>query len=66
VTNLLALAGEHAASLAGIPLISIGPQTSRTIREAGLDVAAEAEPSTLEGLVAAMVEYFSNQAAQPD
>jgi uroporphyrinogen III methyltransferase / synthase len=64
LTNLLALAGDAAVSLAGIPLMSIGPQTSATIRNAGLDVAAEAEPSTLEGLVAAMVKYFSSETSE--
>lgn len=64
VTNLLALVGTDAA-VAGIPLISIGQQTSATIRAAGLSVAAEAEPSTLEGLLAAMVEYFSDRAEAP-
>jgi len=60
LTNLLALAENAEAELNDIPLISIGPQTSATIRQAGLTVAAEAAPSTLEGLVAAMVEYFTD------
>jgi uroporphyrinogen III methyltransferase / synthase len=59
LTNLLASAGKDAEALQAIPLISIGPQTSATIRKAGFEVAAEANPSTLEGIVAAMVEYFS-------
>lgn len=61
LTNLLSLAGSDTAVLADIPLFSIGPQTSSTIRQAGLKVAAEAEPSTLEGLATAMVEYFTDK-----
>jgi uroporphyrinogen-III synthase len=36
-------------------VISIGPQTSQTARSCGLAVAAEADPHTLDGLVAAAV-----------
>lgn len=60
VANLLALAGTDAKTVVEIPLFSIGPQTSATIRNAGLAVAAEADPSTLEGLVAAMAGFFAN------
>jgi uroporphyrinogen-III synthase len=35
-------------------LVSIGPETSRTIRSAGWRVSAEASPHTLEGLVRAL------------
>jgi len=60
VSNLLALAGEELRPrLATMPLISIGPLTSRTLAEAGLAVAAEAQSSTLEGMVAALVEFFT-------
>jgi uroporphyrinogen III methyltransferase/synthase len=52
VTNLLAVAGKEA--LAGIKVASIGPVTSATAREAGLTVNIEAEPHTIEGLVAAI------------
>lgn len=37
-------------------VVSIGPQTSAAVREAGLSVAAEARTHDLEGLVAAVVE----------
>jgi len=65
VSNLLALAGEELRPrLASIPLVSIGPLTSRTLAEAGLEVAAEADPSTLEGMVAALVDFFGKNQAQ--
>ncbi len=37
-----------------IPVVSIGPQTSATAREAGLEIAVEAERHDLDGLVAAV------------
>jgi uroporphyrinogen III methyltransferase/synthase len=52
VKNLLAVAGREA--LVGIKVASIGPVTSETAREAGLKVDVEAEPHTIEGLVAAI------------
>ncbi|HEY6342276.1 MAG TPA: uroporphyrinogen-III C-methyltransferase [Bryobacteraceae bacterium] len=42
-------------ALQGIKLASIGPITSQTIRDCGLDVDAEADPHTVPGLVAAIV-----------
>jgi len=60
VTNLLALAGpDLRPKLNQVPLFSIGPLTTRTLRDAGLEAAAEASPSTLEGMVAALVDYFA-------
>ena len=41
--------------LRGIKIASIGPITSQTVRECGLEVDAEAEPHTIEGLIAAIV-----------
>lgn len=49
--NFAALAGDHARS---VTLVSIGPVTSATCRQLGLDVAVEARPHTLDGLVAAL------------
>ena len=40
--------------LAGVPAVSIGPITSRTLRELGWEPAAEANPHDIAGLVAAI------------
>lgn len=40
--------------LADIPAVSIGPITSQTLREAGWEPAAEASPSDIPGLIAAV------------
>jgi uroporphyrinogen-III synthase len=45
-----------AALSLSIPVVSIGPETSRAAHTAGLDVVAEATTSTVEGLVSAVVE----------
>ncbi|MBV8845594.1 MAG: uroporphyrinogen-III C-methyltransferase [Bryobacterales bacterium] len=42
-------------SLQGIKIASIGPITSKTIGECGLEVDVEANPHTIDGLVAAIV-----------
>jgi uroporphyrinogen III methyltransferase / synthase len=47
--------GEH-APLA--PVVSMGPITSEAARAAGLWVAAEASPSTIDGVVAAVLRYW--------
>ncbi len=47
-------AGSGRARLAVVPLVSIGPATSRVIREHGLRVAAEAPTPSVEGLVSAV------------
>ena len=41
--------------LGQVRIASIGPITSRTVRELGFEVAAEADPSDMDGLVAAIV-----------
>jgi uroporphyrinogen III methyltransferase / synthase len=50
--------GSGARALAahgtGLPVVTIGPETSRAAREGGLDVVAEAEEHTADGLVAAV------------
>jgi len=39
-----------------VPAVSIGSQTSEALREAGVEVKAEAKESTLDGLVSAVVD----------
>ena len=53
VKNLLSMVDR--AALEGVRLASIGPATSDTMRRHGLDVDAEADPHTIEGLVAAII-----------
>lgn len=52
VRNAVELGG--APALAGVRVASIGPITSATARELGLQVDVEADPHTIEGLVAAI------------
>ncbi len=53
VNNLIAMADRGA--LDGVRIASIGPVTSRTIQKHGLAIAAQADPYTMDGLVAAIV-----------
>jgi uroporphyrinogen-III synthase len=62
--DLVVLASASAAHAFGalgldLPAVSIGPETTRAAREAGISVVAEAAPYDLDGLVAAV-----GQAAQ--
>jgi len=57
VNNLVEAAGADA--LRGIKLASIGPITSHTIREHGLEVNLEANPHTVPGLIAALIRPSS-------
>jgi uroporphyrinogen-III synthase len=43
---------------AAVPAVSIGPITSQTLRELGWPPAAEADPSDISGLIAALVALF--------
>jgi uroporphyrinogen III methyltransferase / synthase len=54
VNNFVEVAGSEA--LRGIKLASIGPITSHTIREHGLEVDVEAKPHTVEALIAALTQ----------
>jgi uroporphyrinogen-III synthase len=36
-------------------LVTIGPESSRAVRKAGLEVTAEADPHTIDGLVSALL-----------
>jgi uroporphyrinogen-III synthase len=44
-----------AATGASIPAVSIGPETTRAAKEAGLPVVFEAETQDLDGLAAAVM-----------
>jgi uroporphyrinogen III methyltransferase / synthase len=64
--DLVVLAsGSAARSFAAVggrtPAVSIGPQTTRAARAAGLDVVAEAQTHDLDGLVAAVAEACSSR-----
>jgi len=65
VKNLVDAAGPAVfnAGLHKVRIASIGPVTSRTVRECGLEVDAEANPYTMEGLIAALVEAERKPAA---
>jgi uroporphyrinogen III methyltransferase/synthase len=52
VNNFVAAVGKE--ELCGVKIVSIGPVTSATAREHGLEVFAEADPHTVEGLIAAI------------
>ncbi len=47
------------AAADGLRIATIGPITSRQVREAGFEVDVEADPHTIEGLLASIVRYFS-------
>jgi uroporphyrinogen III methyltransferase/synthase len=55
VNNFVKLAGREAVS--EMKIASIGPITSATAREHGLNVDVEASPHTIEGLVTALVNF---------
>ena len=57
VQNFLAVAG--AETLAGVKVVSIGPVTSKTARGLGIEISAEAQPYTVDGLVSAILGLFS-------
>ena len=58
VRNFVAAFG--AAALDGAQVASIGPVTTRTARELGVTVAAEAKVFTMEGLVASVLGLYTN------
>jgi uroporphyrinogen III methyltransferase / synthase len=63
VRNFVTAAG--AASLAGVKVASIGPVTSRTARELGLTVDAEAREFTIDGLVEAVLGLCETELTPP-
>jgi uroporphyrinogen III methyltransferase/synthase len=61
VRNFVAIAGAAALAgvLAGVKVASIGPVTSATARELGIEVAVEASVFTIDGLVEAILRAVS-------
>jgi uroporphyrinogen-III synthase len=62
VTHLsqVALQAKVAWPFAAVPAVSIGPITSQTLRDSGWPPAAEAEPSDIPGLLAALMRLASH------
>ncbi len=62
VTHFMELLGKEDAGslLEGVVLASIGPVTSRTIREFGLEPTLEASEYTIDGLLDAIDHHFCN------
>jgi uroporphyrinogen III methyltransferase / synthase len=54
-------AGHVKSLLEGVVVASIGPVTSRTLRDHGLPVHVEASVYTIDGLVKAMADYFGKR-----
>jgi len=57
VRNYVDVVGEEMSQKA--PAVSIGPQTTEAITEAGIELLGEAEDSNIDGLVAAVERVFS-------
>ena len=64
VRNFVELYG--AGALRGMKAISIGPVTTATARELGVEITAEAHPFTIEGLVDAVLRACASAAATID
>ena len=58
VQNFVNAAGGTAV-LDGVKIVSIGAVTTRTARDLGLEVAAEARPFTVDGIVDALLALFA-------
>jgi uroporphyrinogen-III synthase len=65
VQNLLAALGGRQDLLGRAIVVSIGPVTSRTARDAGLEVGVEAGEHTVPGLVAALAAHVGERKALP-
>jgi uroporphyrinogen III methyltransferase / synthase len=63
VRNLATLLGGDIESVRQAVVASIGPVTSATAREYGMDVAIEAEEHTIAGLVQAIREHYAREEA---
>ena len=59
VANIIEAANGHLEQLSRATIVSIGPVTSAAIREAGLNVAAEAEKPTDRGMVDALLSTLA-------
>jgi len=55
VKNVVAAVGADRARASRARIASIGPTTSATLREAGLEPTVEADPHTIPGLVEAIL-----------
>jgi uroporphyrinogen-III synthase len=65
-TNFLSLLGQNARQmLEEVKLASIGPVTSATLRQAGLEPDVEAREYTMEGLVMAVEEFVAGHGRRP-
>lgn len=51
--------GEFAAFMAKVPAVSIGPMTSKAVRDNGGEVAVEAKVHSIEGVMEAIKRYFA-------
>jgi uroporphyrinogen-III synthase len=65
VRGFMASIGDDRSGLEHAAIVTIGPVTSDEARSAGLAVAAEARPHTIDGLVTALVAYFAGDARVP-
>jgi len=66
VSNLMALLDtENKLRVQTFPVASIGPLTTKTAHEAGLDVVVEPEESTLDAMLEAITDYFNRPVANP-
>ena len=59
VSNLAALLGDDFEHVKHSLIASIGPVTSQTAREHGLEVGIEASPHTIPALVAALKAHYA-------
>lgn len=63
VRNFVALLGARKSRLDGVRFASIGPVTSSTLRELGLQVDIAARKFTIPGLVEAIVRFMSKRSS---
>ena len=56
VRSYVDVVGEELSQKA--PALTIGPQTSEAVNELGIELLAEAEESTIDGLIAAVERAF--------